>query len=135
MLLNFSASFVCSPHLFFYNLDESFRCAFDSLPPQVSPNIYHSQTFCSDFLYVLSLHSSTDYANMIFIVIFTVEMILKMYSLGMDGYYVSLFNRYDCFVVCSSLIEIVLMAANLLPPIGISVLRCVRLLRVFKATK
>lgn len=72
---------------------------------------------------------------MVFIVIFTVEMILKMYSLGLEGYFVSLFNRYDCFVVCSSMIEIVLMAAKLLPPIGISVLRCVRLLRVFKATR
>lgn len=76
-----------------------------------------------------------DFGNLCFVVIFTIEMIIKMYSLGLQGYFVSLFNRFDCFVVCSSIIEVVFIYAHIIPPIGISVLRCVRLLRVFKATR
>lgn len=77
----------------------------------------------------------SDIGNLLFVIIFTIEMLIKMYSLGMQGYFVSLFNRFDCFVVCSSLIEITLTNAQLIPPIGLSVLRCVRLLRVFKVTR
>lgn len=73
--------------------------------------------------------------NMFFVGLFTVEMVLKMYSLGFQGYFVSLFNRFDCFVVFGSIIEMVLTNSNVMPPLGISVLRCVRLLRVFKVTK
>lgn len=72
---------------------------------------------------------------MFFVALFTMEMILKMYSLGFQGYFVSLFNRFDCFVVFGSIFEMVLTKNNLMPPLGISVLRCVRLLRVFKVTK
>lgn len=62
-------------------------------------------------------------------------MFLKMYSLGFQGYFVSLFNRFDCFVVIGSIGEMVLLHLKIMPPLGISVLRCVRLLRVFKVTK
>jgi len=47
-------------------------------------------------------------ANMIFVLLFLFEMLLKMYSLGFQGYFVSLFNRFDCFVVISSILEAVL---------------------------
>ncbi|XP_071784403.1 voltage-dependent L-type calcium channel subunit alpha-1D-like isoform X3 [Asterias amurensis] len=80
------------------------------------------------------LEGFQDIGNFLFVVIFTVEMIIKMYSLGFQGYFVSLFNRFDCFVVCSSLLEVVLMYAEVIQ-LGISVLRCVRLLRVFKVTR
>uniref|UniRef100_T1GVR3 Voltage-dependent L-type calcium channel subunit alpha n=1 Tax=Megaselia scalaris TaxID=36166 RepID=T1GVR3_MEGSC len=73
--------------------------------------------------------------NLFFITLFTCEMILKMYSLGIQGYFVSLFNRFDCFVVIGSISEMVLTNTGIMPPLGISVLRCVRLLRVFKVTK
>ncbi|XP_076261438.1 ca[2+]-channel protein alpha[[1]] subunit D isoform X3 [Rhynchophorus ferrugineus] len=76
-----------------------------------------------------------EYTNMFFIALFTLEMLLKMYSLGFQGYFVSLFNRFDCFVVIGSITEMVLTHTNIMPPLGISVLRCVRLLRVFKVTK
>lgn len=72
---------------------------------------------------------------MFFVALFTMEMMLKMYSLGFQGYFVSLFNRFDCFVVFGSIFEMLLTKYNLMPPLGISVLRCVRLLRVFKVTK
>ncbi|KAL5273022.1 hypothetical protein ACFFRR_000036 [Megaselia abdita] len=73
--------------------------------------------------------------NLFFITLFTCEMLLKMYSLGIQGYFVSLFNRFDCFVVIGSISEMVFTSAEIMPPLGISVLRCVRLLRVFKVTK
>ncbi|XP_049817851.1 muscle calcium channel subunit alpha-1 isoform X2 [Aethina tumida] len=76
-----------------------------------------------------------EYTNMFFIALFTMEMLLKMYSLGFQGYFVSLFNRFDCFVVIGSITEMVLTNTHVMPPLGISVLRCVRLLRVFKVTK
>ncbi|XP_072155545.1 muscle calcium channel subunit alpha-1 isoform X4 [Bemisia tabaci] len=76
-----------------------------------------------------------EVTNMFFIALFTMEMLLKMYSLGFQGYFVSLFNRFDCFVVIGSISEMVLTHTNIMPPLGVSVLRCVRLLRVFKVTK
>ncbi|XP_072756807.1 ca[2+]-channel protein alpha[[1]] subunit D isoform X3 [Anoplolepis gracilipes] len=76
-----------------------------------------------------------EITNMFFIVLFSMEMMLKMYSLGFQGYFVSLFNRFDCFVVIGSITEMILTNTRVMPPLGISVLRCVRLLRVFKVTK
>ncbi|CAH1158375.1 unnamed protein product [Phyllotreta striolata] len=76
-----------------------------------------------------------EYTNMFFIALFTMEMLLKMYSLGFQGYFVSLFNRFDCFVVIGSIMEMILTNTHVMPHLGISVLRCVRLLRVFKVTK
>lgn len=72
---------------------------------------------------------------MFFVALFTLEMFLKMYSLGFQGYFVSLFNRFDCFVVIGSIGEMVLTNMEIMPALGVSVLRCVRLLRVFKVTK
>ncbi|KAJ2939410.1 hypothetical protein O0L34_g10841 [Tuta absoluta] len=76
-----------------------------------------------------------EYGNAFFVALFTIEMLVKMYSLGLQGYFVSLFNRFDCFVVIGSISEMVLTKTEVMPPLGISVLRCVRLLRVFKVTK
>ncbi|XP_062707905.1 muscle calcium channel subunit alpha-1 isoform X1 [Aedes albopictus] len=76
-----------------------------------------------------------EYTNMFFVALFSMEMLLKMYSLGFQGYFVSLFNRFDCFVVIGSIGEMVLTSTQIMPPLGVSVLRCVRLLRVFKVTK
>ncbi|GFS83443.1 voltage-dependent calcium channel type D subunit alpha-1 [Nephila pilipes] len=73
--------------------------------------------------------------NIVFVALFTAEMFLKMYSLGFQGYFVSLFNRFDCFVVISSILEMALLYTDIMPPLGVSVLRCVRLLRIFKVTK
>ncbi|KAG8191964.1 hypothetical protein JTE90_002238 [Oedothorax gibbosus] len=76
-----------------------------------------------------------EIANLFFVVLFTLEMLLKLFSLGIQGYFVSLFNRFDCFVVLSSIVETVLTYSHVMPPLGVSVLRCVRLLRIFKVTK
>lgn len=62
-------------------------------------------------------------------------MLLKMYSLGLQAYFVSLFNRFDCFIVCGGILETILVETKIMSPLGISVLRCVRLLRIFKITR
>ncbi|XP_049844102.1 muscle calcium channel subunit alpha-1-like isoform X6 [Schistocerca gregaria] len=87
---------------------------------------YHQPKWLDDF---------QDWTNLFFVALFSMEMLVKMYSLGFQGYFVSLFNRFDCFVVIGSIGEIVLTHTKVMPPLGVSVLRCVRLLRVFKVTK
>ncbi|XP_056281310.1 voltage-dependent L-type calcium channel subunit alpha-1C isoform X1 [Pseudoliparis swirei] len=76
-----------------------------------------------------------DIANKVLLALFTGEMLLKMYSLGLQAYFVSLFNRFDSFVVCGGILETILVQTKIMSPLGISVLRCVRLLRIFKITR
>ncbi|XP_037832718.1 voltage-dependent L-type calcium channel subunit alpha-1D isoform X15 [Kryptolebias marmoratus] len=76
-----------------------------------------------------------DVANKVLLALFTLEMLVKMYSLGLQAYFVSLFNRFDCFVVCGGIVETILVEFSIMSPLGISVLRCVRLLRIFKVTR
>ncbi|XP_016406191.1 voltage-dependent L-type calcium channel subunit alpha-1C-like isoform X9 [Sinocyclocheilus rhinocerous] len=76
-----------------------------------------------------------EIANKVLLALFTGEMLLKMYSLGLQAYFVSLFNRFDSFVVCGGILETILVEIKVMSPLGISVLRCVRLLRIFKITR
>ncbi|XP_069795826.1 voltage-dependent L-type calcium channel subunit alpha-1D-like isoform X14 [Narcine bancroftii] len=76
-----------------------------------------------------------DIANKVLLALFTCEMLVKMYSLGLQSYFVSLFNRFDCFVVCGGIVETILVELEVMSPLGISVFRCVRLLRIFKVTR
>ncbi|XP_013371063.1 PREDICTED: voltage-dependent L-type calcium channel subunit alpha-1D isoform X7 [Chinchilla lanigera] len=76
-----------------------------------------------------------DIANKVLLALFTCEMLIKMYSLGLQAYFVSLFNRFDCFVVCGGITETILVELEIMSPLGISVFRCVRLLRIFKVTR
>ncbi|XP_068080237.2 calcium channel, voltage-dependent, L type, alpha 1D subunit, a isoform X14 [Danio rerio] len=76
-----------------------------------------------------------DVANKVLLAMFTCEMLVKMYSLGLQAYFVSLFNRFDCFVVCGGITETILVEFEIMSPLGISVFRCVRLLRIFKVTR
>uniref|UniRef100_A0A3Q2Q2L2 Voltage-dependent L-type calcium channel subunit alpha n=1 Tax=Fundulus heteroclitus TaxID=8078 RepID=A0A3Q2Q2L2_FUNHE len=66
-----------------------------------------------------------DVANKVLLALFTLEMLVKMYSLGLQAYFVSLFNRFDCFVVCGGIVETILVELAIMSPLGISVLRCV----------
>ena len=58
-----------------------------------------------------------------------------MYALGLSFYFIPLFNRFDFFVVITSILEMTLTMANVIPPLGMSVLRCIRLLRAFKVAR
>ncbi|OAF71883.1 Voltage-dependent L-type calcium channel subunit alpha-1S [Intoshia linei] len=73
--------------------------------------------------------------NIFFVIMFAIEMLLKLSCLGIEGYFLSCFNRFDCFVVICSLTELILIYSGLIRPLGLSVLRCARLLRIFKITR
>ncbi|KAM9258626.1 LOW QUALITY PROTEIN: voltage-dependent L-type calcium channel subunit alpha-1F [Morus bassanus] len=81
------------------------------------------------------LTETQAYANKALLSLFAAEMVLKLYALGPTRYFASFFNRFDCFVVCGGVLETALVERGAMEPLGISVLRCVRLLRVFKVTR
>uniref|UniRef100_A0A3B3RNA3 Voltage-dependent L-type calcium channel subunit alpha n=1 Tax=Paramormyrops kingsleyae TaxID=1676925 RepID=A0A3B3RNA3_9TELE len=81
------------------------------------------------------LTSLQDNANKVLLLLFALEMCLKMYALGLPSYFISLFNRFDCFVVTVGILELVLVRMDVVSVLGISVLRCIRLLRLLKVTK
>ncbi|XP_063064429.1 dihydropyridine-sensitive L-type skeletal muscle calcium channel subunit alpha-1-like [Engraulis encrasicolus] len=82
-----------------------------------------------------TLTLTQDVANRIFLALFTIEMIMKMYAFGVMPYFMSVLNRVDFFVVVVGLLEVILIAAGDMTPLGVSVLRCMRLLRLLKITK
>ncbi|KAM9250199.1 voltage-dependent L-type calcium channel subunit alpha-1F [Cariama cristata] len=83
----------------------------------------------------LWLTQTQAYANKALLSLFAAEMLVKLYALGPARYFASFFNRFDCFVVCGGVLETALVERGAMEPLGISVLRCVRLLRVFKVTR
>jgi len=50
--------------------------------------------------------------NIVFTIIFSIEMIIKLLAVGFRNYFRSMFNVFDCLVVISGFIDIFL--ANLL---------------------
>ena len=111
---------------------KSLSIFWENMQPTISISIQFTTLLLFDnpfFLFILEI------ANLFFILLFTFEMLLKMYSLGFQGYFVSLFNRFDSFVVLFSIIEAIFTYTKVMKPLGVSVLRCARLLRVFKATR
>ncbi|XP_062855053.1 calcium channel, voltage-dependent, L type, alpha 1S subunit, b [Trichomycterus rosablanca] len=76
-----------------------------------------------------------DIANKILLTCFAIEMVMKMYAFGLRAYFMSIFNRFDFFVVTVGLLEIILVEADVMTSLGISVMRCIRLLRLMKVTK
>uniref|UniRef100_A0A087XR77 Voltage-dependent P/Q-type calcium channel subunit alpha-1A n=1 Tax=Poecilia formosa TaxID=48698 RepID=A0A087XR77_POEFO len=87
---------------------------------------YNQPDFLSDFLF---------YAEFIFLGLFMFEMLIKMYGLGIQPYFHSSFNCFDCVVIVGSIFEVVWATIKPGTSFGISVLRALRLLRIFKVTK
>uniref|UniRef100_A0A672YTX4 Voltage-dependent L-type calcium channel subunit alpha n=1 Tax=Sphaeramia orbicularis TaxID=375764 RepID=A0A672YTX4_9TELE len=81
------------------------------------------------------LTSLQDVASRVLLVLFVIEMFVKMYALGPRAYFMSLFNRFDFFVVICGILEMIMLSAGAVTPLGFSVLRCIRLLRILKVTK
>lgn len=81
--------------------------------------------------------NSLNIANLVFVVIFTAEMVLKLLALGFRGYTRVPFNLFDGAIVIISIIEAVIVytAPDLLQGGGTSALRAFRLLRVLKLAK
>uniref|UniRef100_A0A3B5PPJ1 Calcium voltage-gated channel subunit alpha1 E n=1 Tax=Xiphophorus maculatus TaxID=8083 RepID=A0A3B5PPJ1_XIPMA len=87
--------------------------------------VHHNQPFwLSNFLY----------AEFLFLALFLTEMFLKMYSLGPRLYFHSSFNCFDCSVIIGSIFEVLWGFFRPGTSFGISVLRALRLLRIFKIT-
>uniref|UniRef100_A0A3B1JZ98 Voltage-dependent L-type calcium channel subunit alpha n=1 Tax=Astyanax mexicanus TaxID=7994 RepID=A0A3B1JZ98_ASTMX len=82
-----------------------------------------------------SLTNFQENSNTALLCMFAVEMVLKMYALGLPSYFMSLFNRFDCFVVSVGMLELILVHMGVMSAMGISVMRCIRLLRLIKVTK
>ncbi|XP_060715817.1 calcium channel, voltage-dependent, P/Q type, alpha 1A subunit, b isoform X8 [Tachysurus vachellii] len=87
---------------------------------------YDQPELLSDFLF---------YAEFIFLGLFMMEMLIKMYGLGTRPYFHSSFNCFDCAVIVGSIFEVVWAMIKPGTSFGISVLRALRLLRIFKVTK
>uniref|UniRef100_A0A3Q4BWB4 Voltage-dependent calcium channel alpha-1 subunit IQ domain-containing protein n=1 Tax=Mola mola TaxID=94237 RepID=A0A3Q4BWB4_MOLML len=77
---------------------------------------------------------AADYAEFLFLALFLTEMFLKMYSLGPRLYFHSSFNCFDCSVIVGSIFEVLWGFFRPGMSFGISVLRALRLLRIFKIT-
>ncbi|XP_054271366.1 voltage-dependent calcium channel type A subunit alpha-1-like isoform X7 [Macrosteles quadrilineatus] len=74
------------------------------------------------------------YAEYVFLGLFMLEMLIKMYALGPRIYFESAFNRFDCVVISGSIFEVIWSEVKS-GSFGLSVLRALRLLRIFKVTK
>ena len=46
--------------------------------------------------------------NLAFTIIFILEMIFKLFALGLRGYFYFTWNKFDAFIVLSSLIDIIM---------------------------
>ncbi len=63
-------------------------------------------------------------------------MVVRMYALGPRIYFESSFNRFDCAVIMASIFETLYTNLDeMAGSFGLSVLRALRLLRIFKVTK
>ena len=93
-----------------------------------------------------------DIAEFAFLGLFVFEMLLKMYGLGVNQYFQSSFNIFDFVVrrrhsilticemrrfqvIVGSIFEVIWTHFNPDESFGVSVLRSLRLLRIFKVTR
>lgn len=56
-------------------------------------------------------------------------MILKMIGFGLTLYFSEFFNKFDCFIVCVSIIDIIVSYSGINSPL--SAFKAFRLLRIF----
>ncbi|XP_077969234.1 voltage-dependent P/Q-type calcium channel subunit alpha-1A-like isoform X2 [Styela clava] len=87
---------------------------------------YQQPEWWTNFLY---------YSEFVFLGLFSTEILLKMYGLGVRTYFRSSFNIFDFAVILASIFEIIWSMIRPSMSFGLSVLRALRLLRVFKFTR
>jgi len=98
-------------------------------------------SFAMDTHYSIIIHVQhicvycSDVVTRLLLLLFVLEMLVKMYALGPRTYFMSLFNRFDFFVVMCGIVEMILLSVLSITPLGLSVLRCIRMLRFLKVTK
>lgn len=74
--------------------------------------------------------SNLYYANMGLTIVFVIEMIMKIFGLGIKEYLRDGFNIFDATIIIIGLLEYVGIGQK-----AITVLRLLRLLRIFKITR
>ncbi|XP_069124372.1 voltage-dependent T-type calcium channel subunit alpha-1G-like isoform X2 [Argopecten irradians] len=84
---------------------------------------YHNQP--------MELTQAVEYSNVVFCVLFALEMLFKLMAYGLFGYIQNGFNVFDGFIVILSIIELLQEDENS----GLSVLRTFRLLRILKLVR
>jgi hypothetical protein len=75
-----------------------------------------------------------DWANIIFLVIFSLEFFFKILGFGWKVYFYDSSNSFDFAVLAISFIELAISSFNFEIP-GLLAIRTLRLLRVFKLAK
>ena len=70
-----------------------------------------------------------DITNVVFTIIFTIEMAINIVGLGCKKYFTDAMYIFDFFIVILSLVELLLLSGE---SSGLSVLRCFRIVRIFK---
>ena len=75
-----------------------------------------------------------EVTEVVFLAFFSLELLIKLYGLGWHTYFRSSFNTFDCVVVLGSLFEIIYGYYKPDASFGFSVMRALRLLRIFKMT-
>ena len=79
----------------------------------------------------IELNKFLEDANLVFVVIFGVEMTLKIIGLGYSYYFADSWNKFDCFVTCISIVAI-----SPLQSIGnAAIFRSFRIARLFRLVK
>ena len=71
-----------------------------------------------------------DYINKGFTVLFLGEMLIKLYGLGAKKYVLDGFNDFDAIIVMGGLLEFFNIGNK-----AVTVIRCFRLLRIFKIVR
>ncbi|XP_062575412.1 voltage-dependent R-type calcium channel subunit alpha-1E-like [Saccostrea cucullata] len=75
------------------------------------------------------------YLEILFVVLFTIEVFLRIYAHGYQQYFYSSFNKFDALVWVISVIGLILLIRSGNRGLRCSVFRSLRLLRVFKKTR
>lgn len=77
-----------------------------------------------------------DEIGSFFSCIFILEFILKLAGLGVKYYFIDPFNRFDCLIVMTSILDLLLTNVFVQSNINsVTYLRTARLLRIFKLAK
>eukprot|EP01049_Picozoa_sp_SAG25_P010899 SAG25_NODE_1248_length_3497_cov_2.088287_2_plen_540_part_00 len=111
----------------------------------------HSEALCTEMEKVMSkdfrltgtcmsaaLTDFLDAANVFLTLFFAVEMVLKLVGLGLVEYFAEPFNRFDAFIVVTSMYELIKMTGDSADQNSggfITVLRAGRLFRVFRLAR
>lgn len=73
-----------------------------------------------------------EVSNVIFMTIFALEMVLKLAGLGQEQYFASGWNRFDCALVVTNFMVVVLKAEF---GVDLTILRMVRVFRMFRLVR